>query len=242
MRRPIGDKPRVLLTGASGIFGQAFIRLYSDELEIVAVEHRSPVSFADRAVEFNPRARTVHASRVKRVRGNLLENGEIERIVDAVSGLIGPIDWLINAAADTRFLGNLSNADVAYHQAAIQFQLNTIAPAALAAAVTRRFWRDRTPQEIRPTVLNLSSVSGEKAFSNTGQGFYAATKAALNMLTLHMAADLGAYDVRVNALAPGPFAPGEQADDVARRAYAVLMGIQTGRIVRFSPAATIGPS
>lgn len=51
-------------------------------------------------------------------------------------------------------------------------------------------------------VINMSSVAG-KAYCDIVAAHYAATKAGLIGLTRHWAAELGEYDVTVNALAPG---------------------------------------
>lgn len=51
-------------------------------------------------------------------------------------------------------------------------------------------------------VINMSSVAG-KAYCDIVAAHYAATKAGLIGLTRHWAAELGEFDVTVNALAPG---------------------------------------
>lgn len=51
-------------------------------------------------------------------------------------------------------------------------------------------------------VINMSSVAGE-AYCDIVAAHYAATKAALIGLTRHWAAELGEYNITVNALAPG---------------------------------------
>jgi NAD(P)-dependent dehydrogenase (short-subunit alcohol dehydrogenase family) len=50
-------------------------------------------------------------------------------------------------------------------------------------------------------ILNISSVAG--FHPDPGLGIYSISKAAINMLTKVMASELGAHDIRVNALAPG---------------------------------------
>jgi gluconate 5-dehydrogenase len=53
-------------------------------------------------------------------------------------------------------------------------------------------------------IVNVSSVVGG-ILGHRGDVAYAAAKAALEGLTRAMAADLGAYGIRVNAVAPGTF-------------------------------------
>ncbi|CAM4163235.1 SDR family oxidoreductase [Bordetella muralis] len=54
-------------------------------------------------------------------------------------------------------------------------------------------------------IVNMSSVAG-RAYCDIVAAHYAATKAALIGLTRHWAAELGPYQVTVNALAPGRIA------------------------------------
>lgn len=54
-------------------------------------------------------------------------------------------------------------------------------------------------------IVNMSSVAG-KTYSPIVACHYAATKAALIGFTKHLAAELGPYNIRVNALAPGRIA------------------------------------
>ncbi|MCJ8286341.1 3-oxoacyl-ACP reductase FabG [Halomonas sp.] len=51
-------------------------------------------------------------------------------------------------------------------------------------------------------IVNMSSVAG-KTHSPVVACHYAATKSAIIGLTKHLAAELGPYDIRVNAIAPG---------------------------------------
>jgi 7-alpha-hydroxysteroid dehydrogenase len=50
-------------------------------------------------------------------------------------------------------------------------------------------------------VLNISSMSGEN--KNVRMASYSSSKAAVNHLTRNIAFDLGAMNIRVNAIAPG---------------------------------------
>ncbi|WP_251863577.1 SDR family NAD(P)-dependent oxidoreductase [Achromobacter sp. Marseille-Q4962] len=57
-------------------------------------------------------------------------------------------------------------------------------------------------RERRGRIINMSSVAG-KAYCDIVAAHYAATKAGLIGLTRHWAAELGEYEVTVNAIAPG---------------------------------------
>lgn len=67
-------------------------------------------------------------------------------------------------------------------------------------------------------IINMSSVSGGKG--NAGQTNYSATKAALSGMTRSLALEMGRFNIRVNAIAPGYIATEmlEQIPDAQRRA------------------------
>jgi NAD(P)-dependent dehydrogenase (short-subunit alcohol dehydrogenase family) len=80
-------------------------------------------------------------------------------------------------------------------------------------------------------ILNVSS--GFVRFTAPGYSVYAAAKAALEVLTRFMAVELGARQIRVNAIAPGAIATdfngGNVRDNEAINAF-VAKGIALGRV------------
>src|SRR5712671_5469665 len=65
----------------------------------------------------------------------------------------------------------------------------------------RRFWS--TMQERRyGRIINLTSIAAHGT-AMPGTTFYAATKAAVSILTRRFAMDLGPHGITVNAIAPG---------------------------------------
>lgn len=74
-------------------------------------------------------------------------------------------------------------------------------------------------------VVNLSTVEADVVVSSNGscQVHYNASKGGVKMLTKAMAAELSRYDIRVNAVAPGPvatnFLPDVDHDDPQVRAF-----------------------
>ena len=87
------------------------------------------------------------------------------------------------------------------------FDVNVRAPLAITAEVARQFWigREKENAAANRNVINVSSTAGARVYPGYGQSVYAASKAALNHLTRHMAAELEPHGVRVNALAPTSF-------------------------------------
>ena len=60
----------------------------------------------------------------------------------------------------------------------------------------------------------MSSLSASRVYPG-GQAVYAASKAVLNQLTRHLAAEFGVLGVRVNALAPNNFPSVVRTESVA---------------------------
>lgn len=79
--------------------------------------------------------------------------------------------------------------------------------------VTRQFVKPMIEQG-NGVILQMSSVSGHKG--NVGQTNYSATKAALSGMTRSLAIELGRFNVRVNAIAPG-YIGTEMIDQIPER-------------------------
>lgn len=116
-----------------------------------------------------------------------------QQIVEKAAADHGGIDILVNSAG-VNLLGSLESTSLAEMQQ--MTALNLFAPwlmtqAALPYLVARQ----------GAAVLNVSSAGSRKA--TLSEGFYAATKAALNYLTKVWALELADRGIRVNAIAPG---------------------------------------
>jgi len=76
------------------------------------------------------------------------------------------------------------------------FQVNFFAPIILARGLIEEL------KAGHGAIVNVSSIAGSKVHPFAGAA-YSTSKAALAALTREMAADFGAHDIRVNAIAPG---------------------------------------
>jgi NAD(P)-dependent dehydrogenase (short-subunit alcohol dehydrogenase family) len=87
------------------------------------------------------------------------------------------------------------------------FAVNATLPIRLAAVVSRRFWLHRRGdnQAWGRNVINVSSMAAFGVVPGVGLAAYSASKVALNMLTVHLAAELRPIGVRANVLAPTSF-------------------------------------
>ncbi len=177
-----------MLIGSTGRFGSEFIRLYSDRYRIIGIARRQPAELPS-SYEF--------------IVGDMC--GNIDALVDTVLARTGRIDVLINSAVFSRWR-SLVTADTSTFLA--ELEANVVAPFTAANAVMQKFWRLQPAAENmaeRRNVIHMSSTAAIRVYAGSGQGTYATSKAALNTLTQHMAAEYWPYGVRVNALAPNAF-------------------------------------
>ena len=128
---------------------------------------------------------------------DVADPSSIQSFADYVRTEIGTIDVLINNAGihyDT-FQDTLT-ADFAI--VAEAWQVNTLGPWRLIQALYPQLRKGGGGR-----VVNVSSASGSFVESWPGTPAYAVTKAALNMLTLKLSADLAEDKILVNAACPG---------------------------------------
>ncbi len=187
---------RALVTGASrGIGAATAVRLAAEGAD-VAIVARTVDRHDHLAGSLEETARRIRArgGRVAVVVADLSDEADRDRIVpEAESGLGGPVDILVNNAAAAMY-GPV--ATMARKRRRILFEVNAIAPLDLAQAVV--------PAMVargEGWIVNLTSATARPGASPT-MALYGASKAALNRITLGLAAELAGTGVRVNAVEP----------------------------------------
>jgi NAD(P)-dependent dehydrogenase (short-subunit alcohol dehydrogenase family) len=119
---------------------------------------------------------------------------EMDRLADAVYAEFGRIDILVNNAGKSPAVPSHEITESLFDSI---MSLNFKGPFRLAAKVA-----DRMAQGDGGVIINISSVAALGAFAQVIP--YAGAKAALNAMTVCLAAEYGPK-VRVNAIAAGPF-------------------------------------
>jgi NAD(P)-dependent dehydrogenase (short-subunit alcohol dehydrogenase family) len=225
----------VVVTGSAGRLGSAICDIYGKTSSVLAVYNKKEPEFASQL------RRRVYPSaedsdgdgEVYSVQADLTDRGDIRRVVEIALARFGQIDVLINAAADIHFHGNLSEMIYQNDEALCQLHINSIAPILLASAIFQNCWKDnvKTNRLRNRNLVNVSSQSALYVSENRGQGFYAASKAALNLLTLFQAAEFEAYGVRANAICPGTFRDPTTTRRVAEEVIKLVQGYASSEIV-----------
>lgn len=240
------DRRRVcLLTGAGGRLGNAFCSAYADEYDIVAVCRRRapdvPSQFESYVDPLRPDTDLPeNRARVFTVHADLEQPGQLERVVDVALARFGGVDLLVNNAAYSRWHhAGLIDGDPATDDFDRHFTVNAGIPLRLAVALGRQFWMHRGADNRlhNRNVVNVSSIAGSRVFAGQGQAAYASSKAALNQLTRHLAAEFAAFGVRVNAVAPNTFPDIVSTESVARGIARLDSELVTGQIMVIDAAA-----
>ncbi len=119
---------------------------------------------------------------------------QLGSLVDAALNEFGRIDILVNNAATNPHFG--ATVDIERGAWDKTFEVNVDGVFFLTQLVVNRWMREHGG-----VIINMASVAGLRPAPMTGA--YCVTKAALIMLTQVLAAELGVYNIRVNAIAPG---------------------------------------
>lgn len=208
------DQRRVcLLTGAGGLLGDEFCRQWAGDYDIVAVcRDRAPAVPSQLETYVDPLAPddtlAVNTPAVHTLYADLTDPADVDRVVEVSLARFGRVDLLVNNAAYTgRYPTTMVDGDAALADLDEHLRTNTVAPLRLALRVAQEFWRHRAAEnrDLGRNVVNISSISSVQTYPFLGQAGYAASKAALNVLTAHLASEFATFGVRVNAVLPTSF-------------------------------------
>lgn len=196
---------RALVTGASRGIGAAVAERLAAEGADVAIVARTrdhhdrlPGSLAETA-----RRLEGHGARVATIVADLSDPSDRARIVpEAVAGLGGPVDILVNNAAAGIFE---PMAAVPLRRVRLSLEVNVLAPLDLAQGVLPSML-----ERGQGWIINVTSGAARPAdgppFELAGvvalSGIYGTAKAALNRMTNALAAETWGRGVRVNTIEP----------------------------------------
>jgi NAD(P)-dependent dehydrogenase (short-subunit alcohol dehydrogenase family) len=231
------DLPVCLLTGSSGLLGTELCRQLAGRYRVVGLWQSRRPQVASQEQRFfdpiDPKAKlSENEHPIRAIRCDLSSPGAIDRVVERVLKRFGRVDLLINNAAHKRLAPMVGDDDL-IRSADLHFAVNVTAPLQLTTALTEQFWGDQGGANMRAnrSVVNVSSTSADVVYPGSGQALYSASKAALNMLTGHLASELADVGVRVNAVAPNGFPLYVRTEQVAERVLDLATGDATGQVL-----------
>jgi len=232
-----GVKRVCLLTGAGGTLGSAFCQFFASRYQIAAVfRSRPPHVPSQRRWLVDPvtgsRRAAANHHRIFEIQSDLTKPGEIDRVVDMTLARFDRIDLLVNGAGVVRDVP-LLDSDRFEQAFTEQLLVNSILPHRLAANVAVKFWRGRSPANLRRNrnVVNVSSISGLVVYHKGSRAAYGTSKAAMNFLSCAMASEFRRFGVRVNAVAPTTFPKLIPTRRVASAIVGLDRGKMSGRIL-----------
>ncbi len=123
---------------------------------------------------------------------NMKDTSTIKESVDKVITKWNKIDILVNNAGITSNVSLLDSTDEDFME---MFQINFFGVVSLTREVVKHM------KENGGSIINTSSMVANYGARN--QSAYASSKFAINGLTKSLAKELGMYNIRVNAVAPG---------------------------------------
>lgn len=175
-----------LVTGSASGIGAATARLLAKKGWRVVINYARSETEARKVSAECPGSLVVQA--------DVSDDAQCRRLVDTAVRECGRLDALVNNAGTTRFVTH-ANLDALTGEDFLNLcRINVVAPFQMARAAAPHL------KAAKGAVVNVSSVA---AHLGTGSSIaYAASKSALNAMTLSLARVLGP-DVRVNAVAPG---------------------------------------
>jgi NAD(P)-dependent dehydrogenase (short-subunit alcohol dehydrogenase family) len=178
---------KIAMTGGGRVIGRGIVdRFHEEGAQVAVVQRRS----LDDALESHPLLIHVHA--------DLSVSSSIATAVERAVDRFGAIDILVNNAG---IMFERTVSEISFEEWDLMMAINLRAPLFLAQAVLPHM-------RVRGggSIINIGSIEGLGA--NPGHAAYCASKAGIHGLTRAIAVDLGRYDIRCNAIAPGWIASG----------------------------------
>lgn len=201
----------VLITGSSRGIGNAIAREFVREKARVVV-CGSKLESATKAIEEIKKDFSVDDDHLLPVGLNVKDTEDIKRVVSEVINKWGRIDVLINNAGITSNVSLLDSTDEEFRE---MFDINFFGVVSLTREVVKYM------KETGGSIINTSSMVG--TYGSRNQSAYASSKFAINGLTKSLAKELGRYNIRVNAVAPGAVATDMTRENVSEEMKAGLI-------------------
>jgi 3-oxoacyl-[acyl-carrier protein] reductase len=212
-----------LVTGASGGIGAAISRALASAGASVALHYHSGSERAEElAVELK-----LMGVRAVALRADLCEASEIESLFDRAEAELGSLDILVNNAG-VGTTGTLADTDVEKLDRLIAVNFRAVALALRQAATRLREGG---------TVINISSMLGDHPLPGTTT--YAATKAAVDLLSRGAAREFGERRISVKSVSPGATLPGMFGESPKERQDALAAETPLGRLGRAEDIAAM---
>ncbi|MFF3366784.1 SDR family oxidoreductase [Streptomyces misionensis] len=204
------SRPRVaVVTGGSGGIGGAVARRLAADGTAVVVHYAGSAAKAEAVVK----SVTAAGGTAVALPGDVADPTEMTGLFDAVEERFGSVDVVVNTAG-IMLLAPLAEMELEAFDR--MHRVNVRGTFVVSQLAARR---------LRPGGALINFSTSVTRLQQPGYGGYAATKGAVEAMTLILARELRGRDVTVNAVAPGPtatplFVEGKSEELIARIAAA----------------------
>lgn len=203
-----------VVTGASKGIGAGIASAFGAAGATVIVNYASSKDDADKVVA------QIHAQggKAKSIQADMSKSADVIRMFDAVRSEFGTLDILVNNAGVAVFEMIDDLTEEAFHK---QFNVNVLGYLLATREALKQF-------SASGSIINVSSILSTDPY--LASSVYAATKGAVDTLTLALARELGPRGIRVNSILPGHTnTPGTNGNFAGELGEKLIAGTPLGR-------------
>lgn len=180
-----------LITGSTRGIGKSIAKLFAKNNATVIICGRN-IESSKKTIEELSTELNIKKEKFFPIELDISNKESIKNAVDTVINKFKKIDILINNAGITSNVSLLDSTDEEFLN---MFNINFFGVVTLTREVVKYM------KDTGGSIINTSSMVGTYGARN--QSAYASSKFAINGLTKSLAKELGVYNIRVNAVAPG---------------------------------------
>lgn len=177
-----------IVTGASKGIGSGIAKAFGKEGAMVIVNYSSSESDADKIVS----EIELQGGKAIAIKADMSKSADVKQMFDKVNAEFGAVDILVNNAGKAVFEMIDDLTEDAFHE---QFNLNVLGYLLAAKEAVRHMAANGG------SIINISSILSTDPY--LASSVYAATKGAVDTITLALARELGPRKIRVNSILPG---------------------------------------
>jgi 3-oxoacyl-[acyl-carrier protein] reductase len=178
-----------IVTGASKGIGAAIAKSLAQAGAAVVVNYSAGKEGAERTVVEITRA----GGKAIAVQADVSKAADVKRLFEETEKALGSPSVLVNNAGVFEFQPIEAITEDGFHR---HFNINVLGTILATQQALKHFPRSGG------SIVNLSSIASENPVPSSS--LYAATKGAIDTLTMAFSKELGPRNIRVNTVAPGP--------------------------------------
>jgi len=177
-----------IVTGASKGIGAAIAKEYAAQGASVVVNYSSSKEGADKVVK----EIIAQDGKAIAIQANVAKSGDVKSLFEETKKAFGRLDILVNNAGVYKFDPIEEITEEEFHR---QFNTNVLGLLLSTREAVKYF------DSNGGNIINISSVVSTNPMP--GSAIYAATKGAVDTITVELSRELASRKIRVNTIAPG---------------------------------------